>query len=472
MLNMRIFALLGLLLLLGQAAVATGMSSEPRHGTRDMTALDDSQMTDVVAQGLFVSDKIDGSNMLGGSTIWSAYSSPYTFYRMGLDAKLSMNMNMSKLQLGCGGVNDAISTGAACDIDIDYVRFMGVDSTGLLPAGYPATTGTTGGDSAFTMIRPYIEIAVKNDANPALREVVGIKIGAASINGALAVGRTYATGQNNLENGQYGDTASGGTPNAGAATPTCNTGADFGNATLACTSGINSISGFLGAELSTMIHVKANTSILGINTPLDTYGCAGRMSPTSLTSGHCTSGGTYPNNPLFMDAAGTRMSSLTLGSVPLAYDPSSFMTSFLSALGFSQIYATMYADLRLLHFVTFSNTQDFFLSFQRERIAYPSYSKQPLYQSVASGNPQYDECGFMGNAGRCASSYAYPANTGWWMNAPVAKLLNIIPANAIDMGNISLGTLIGALGPPGIYLPNPNFGLQPTRNCYGSAQFC
>ena len=49
--------------------------------------------------------------------------------------------------------------------------------------------------SDFKMLRPYIELAIINENSPSLREVVGVKIGAQSVDGFLGVGTMLGVGQ-------------------------------------------------------------------------------------------------------------------------------------------------------------------------------------------------------------------------------------------------------------------------------------
>lgn len=261
----------------------------------------------------------------------------------------------------------------------------------------------------------------------------------------------------------------------GPITNTCNNASQFGNAALACDSGINAASGFLGVEISAKLGIKGDvclTALCFIPIALDATGCVGRL--TISTSG-CGGDNSNGGAPAYLDANGSRFTSLTLGSIPLRVDGAG-VVALLNALGIDNIYATLYMDLRLLHHVTFNESPDFFISFQRERVAYPTYSKQPLTASVPAGNPEFDACGasvrYPASAipARCGSSYSLPANTGWWLNAPVVKFMNI-QAN-LNLGKVPFANLLNAFGPPGIRIDNPKFGLIAARNRYGTAHFC
>ena len=408
-----------------------------------MVSLDDDALSEVSAQGLFVTDKIEGSELAGNNQ----YSDPFTYYRMGLDGELALNLNASKLQLGCGGVNDFIDARAGCDIDLDYASFMGKNSAGNAP-GAPL--------SEFVLQRPYIELAIKNDGDPTTREIVGIKIGAQQADGAISIGRRYFTNTTNQENT--------------AVATTCNPGASTGNGVLGCHSGINSVSGFLGAEMSITMRVQASVCLgavvfgacIGAPIPLDAYGCLGR---TATTVDDC---GTAKSDALFVDVAGTRMSNLNLNAARLELEGQNIIGS-LADLLLGNAYASLEADLRLVHFLVFDETPDFFLSFQREPVAYPRYDKDTPANTL--GPADMDACaGTPFATARCNSAYSVPANTGWWLNAPSVKLLDVFSEN--NLGNLTIGQALSLLGAPGLLVANPEFELTPYQNCYGAARFC
>lgn len=423
-----------LLLALGSSLAGSAMA---------LTPMEDGDLSDVVAQGLFVSDHITGTELTGSN----AYSQPFDFYRMGLDGELAINLNASKLQLGCGGINDFISASKGCDVDLDYATFMGKNAAANGP-GDPL--------SDFKLKRPYIELAIKNPESPTLREVVGIKIGAEQADGAISIGRRYFN--NGALNQENTATAS-----------TCNTGATIGNGVLGCHSGINAVSGFLGAEMSITMRVQANVCLgglignfcLGIPIPLDAYGCAGR---TSTTVDDC---GTTINDALFVDVAGTRMTSLGLRAAQLSLEGQNIVGDLADAL-LGNAYASLNADLRLVHHLVFDQTSDFFLSFQREPVAYPRYAKDTPGNSLPPG--AFDSCNSAFATARCDSAYAVPANTGWWLNAPAVKLMDV-NGNA-NLGNLSLGDALSLLAAPGYTVSNPEFNLTPAQNCYGASHFC
>jgi hypothetical protein len=447
------FSVMALLVLLLPAGLASAT----------MMSMPENELSDISAQGLFWSDMIKGNELKG----FNDYSKDFNFYRVGLDGEMALNVNIGKAQLGCGGVNDFLNANAGCDIDIDYATLMGRSGVDL---GNPL--------SAFILKRPYIEIAVKNDGNPAQREVVGLKIGAQSADGAISAGRRYAAGQTNQENlsesNQYGILKADGSAVTSSASGYDNacSGAAIGGGALGCHSGINSVSGFLGAEMSLSMRVKLKLNII-FDIPVDAWGCIGR---TAFT-GDDASCGTTRSSSLFVDIAGTRMQSLGLKAAALATEGDG-IAALLDVVGLDTLYASLNADLRLVHKLTFENTNDFFISFQREPVAYPRYSKMsPIEEMTANGTlaTAFDSCATTNYAtARCNSAYSVPANTGWWLNAPSVKLLDVYNDNT-DLGTYGLGdvpALLSLFAAPGLLINQGEFDLTPAKNCYGSSKFC
>ncbi len=429
-----------------------------------MTAMDDNALARVTGQNgsLFLADHISPNELEGAPTDGTAN---FDFYRMGLDAKLNLNLNIAKFQLGCGGVNDLLTTSPACDLDVDYLGFMGINAAGNRPA-YNADnaddSGNWGPESAFELIRPYMELAIKNDDNPTLREVVGIKLGAQTINGALRMGRDYlnkgypnevASGAGNIINQEHGST--------------CVPGATTGAGVLGCHSGLNSISGYLpGLELSAGFRARARICdpILlcvwpfypSITANID--GCIGRINFSPCSSS---------DTPFFIDAGGTRLSSLYVAAAQLRMKADVTLGIALEGYGSLEI------DTRQIHYLLTPNSSGFFLSLQREPVSWPHYEKTPPATRLGSFDacdPQYGQV-----TGRCSSAYSSRANTGWWLSAANAKVLDLRPSDRIVLpGSFNLIGLISALGPNNspIHIDNPKLDFVAAQNCYGSARFC
>ncbi len=407
-----------------------------------LVELKEDELRGVAGQGLFVADMVEGDELANPN----AYSTPFNFYRVGMDGEMQLNLNMSKLQLGCGGVNDLLSGHAGCDIDIDYVSMMGRD--GFQP-GDP--------QSPVILDRPYMEFAIKNDDMRTMREVVGIKIGAASVDGFMATGRRYYQGVVNEENTGFGSS--------------CNPSSSTGTGVVGCHSGLNSVSGFLGTDLSLTMRVIADVCLSDLcllPIGLDAWGCTGR---TATNNDLC---GTSQSESVFVDIAGTRMQTLGLRSAELLLTGDG-LVSVMEAIGLNDVYASLNTDARSIHGLAFDNTSDFFLSFQREPIAYPRYSKQsPTQDFIDEGSfgTAFDACATNDMAtARCDSGYAVPANTGWWMNAPSARLVDVYNDNA-NLGELGVDAVIDLLGAPGYLINHPEFDLNRAQNCYGSSTFC
>lgn len=379
-----------------------------------MAPMDDVEMAAVNARGaLFVADKILGDT--GDSSTFN----DFTYYRMGLDVELAMNMNIDSMKLGCGGTNDQLFTaganGATCDLDLHYVQFMGRD--GNLPG-----TAVT---SDFVLNRPYVELAIKNDGTRSSREVVGIKIGFKSADGMMSLGRTYADGQTNVENGAVCGGGAFGAPPA--------------SRDLDCHSGVDSLSGYMRIEASGNGHIYAT---LGNEADM----CFGN---TSRTDDPCGSADT-----LYRSLWGTRMTKALLYDVPMKlYNKTG---SLLPDTG----QADIDESLRFIHQIVLNKalTKDFFISFQRERVDYPIFDQSAPYDTDG-------ESGAGGN-----SRFSKTANTGWWMNVPYAAMLDV------NAGNVCLNALdsIEALATisEGVNIKDVSLGQQPADNCYGATTFC
>lgn len=148
-----------------------------------MTSLDDAELSDVNGQALFMAAK--------------QTNGAHNFYRMGFDAKLELNANIAELKLGetSTGVDLwAKNLALGCTANASNVCVDSASATQLRP---------------FTMMRPFIQIAVKNDTNRATREVVGFRLGAENAFGPMSIGNFesfsgYLTATANIEMQEQG----------------------------------------------------------------------------------------------------------------------------------------------------------------------------------------------------------------------------------------------------------------------------
>ncbi len=144
-----------------------------------------------------------------------------SFYTLSMEANIALNANMKSLQLGCGGINGKDK----CDIDISDVSFGCIANSSGTCITLPKTDvrqpngavqETTLGDQAqsqmkdFNLTNPFFQFAIKNADNASTREVVGVRIGAAQVEGPLSFGNLatfsgYLTGFADLEMQGQGD---------------------------------------------------------------------------------------------------------------------------------------------------------------------------------------------------------------------------------------------------------------------------
>lgn len=143
-----------------------------------MSELSDAELAEVDGQALFNLSYLspsDTGNYESANNIG--------FYKLGVEAEIAANLNIKKLQLGCGGVNGA----GACDIDIDNLSLSGNSST---------SAGRVQSDAVLT--NPFFEFAIKNPNIAATREVVGFRVSAEKAEGLLTTGLENSTTPNGI----------------------------------------------------------------------------------------------------------------------------------------------------------------------------------------------------------------------------------------------------------------------------------
>ena len=140
------------------------------------TALTDDELAQVEAQSL-LNLEITAPNQASPQM----QAANIGFYKLSTQAEMELNVNIRKLQLGCGGYNGA----GACDIDIDYLSLSGLGNT----------SDERASSSAF-INNPFIEFAIKNPNAASTREVVGFRLSAEKVQGLLTTGLEN-TGQAN-----------------------------------------------------------------------------------------------------------------------------------------------------------------------------------------------------------------------------------------------------------------------------------
>lgn len=456
-----------------------------------MTELKETEMSEITGQALMQMGKTQGE---AGSDL--------TFYKAGLDAELELNMNIDKLQLGCGGIN-----GAGCDIDIDNLSLSGQ----TFPDGRPA--------SGALLTRPFFEFAIKNDSSKTLREVVGIRMSAEKATGLLTAGTENSATPNGINtlSGYMEIAATSGTAQvaqtrfgrndscAGGNCVDVNNNGDFLSVT--CPSGTNCNA----IDISEVL-----TGIADVSAPLCTSGCGYNafysrpnlssgvtlspsgsplsvgfnIAPFTLSGNRMTSAqvdavAALPNIPLHAeDANGDGFSDGTLNvrlarQVCAAYCivsvqdvPNLHLRGQISGLNAN---ISFQEDLGFIHKIPVNNP--FSLSMQKTALRWPGAAEvaetgwwmsfqDPVDLGVLNPSQQVDISPVFPQVSGLLSSY-FEANPIAVSNSDSWDVL-LSGHMYKDVGTINLGGASVDMNLQDLQLSTQNF--QP--NCWGSAKFC
>lgn len=175
---------------------AAGSTLEHTTVVSDMVQLSDSEMSDEVGQALL------GMTFTAPSaTGTGANYTDYGYYKVGLEAKMELNLNIRNLQLGCGGRNGP----GKCDIDIENLSLSG-PANGKVVSGVVADNGTPTWsverpNTSAVLTNPFFEFAIKNPNTAALREIVGFRLSAEDILGHMTAGTINDIDGNGLSTG-------------------------------------------------------------------------------------------------------------------------------------------------------------------------------------------------------------------------------------------------------------------------------
>lgn len=133
-------------------------------GAAEMQSLPDGELSKVSGQALFVGNKQTNAT--------------HSFYSMGFDAKLELNTNIRELKLG--------ETSTGVDLWAKNLA-LGCVANG---SGVCVDSSDAGASQLlpFTLMRPFVQLAIKNDNNRATREVVGFRLGAENASGPMSIG--------------------------------------------------------------------------------------------------------------------------------------------------------------------------------------------------------------------------------------------------------------------------------------------
>ncbi|MBA3979295.1 MAG: hypothetical protein C0462_01710 [Alcanivorax sp.] len=420
-----------------------------------MIELDEDELSLISGQALMQMEKLAGSGI----------SSDITFYKAGLDVMLELNMNIEKLQLGCTGNQ---INGQYCDIDIDHLSLSGPEDC---PGGRPGCSAQ--------LLRPFFQFAIKNDDQPAFREVVGLRLSAEQATGLLTAG--YQDDGMTRDESRSGINSLSGYMELASATGTGMTAQrnmSYSDTNMALQGVVEMCIGFvIGSSCiggwgpinytSTDYNIRVNPALASfVTAPTSIYGK--RMTSARLTaeadvgniSIHC------PDGP-----SATNCLVATALGLPLRQGVSGYISGVKAAVEFEQA-------LNLFHNIPVNNP--FSLSMQQQSVLWPDA--------------------------------AVPAEAGWWMAfedpveigdvsaadpivitndvlaqlvAPINAVLGAPPHPRCSITGCLFGTVINVgqinLSP---YFSNPaNYVNMPlsdlklsaqnvTPNCWGGARFC
>ena len=372
-----------------------------------MSTLSDEELSDTQGQALF-----NLSYLAPGDRGNFETASNVGFYRLGIEAEIEANLNIKKLQLGCGGVNGA----GKCDIDIDHVSLSGNSAT---------SAGRVQSDAVLT--NPFFEFAIKNPNQASTREVVGFRVSAEKILGLMTFG---------LENSNTpsGINSLSGYLNIGSATGTAltqvrnmvkaDTGKDMtGRITLADILG----SPTLNFSASTYNLALSAATANVVTDPKVVHGR--RLSSVDLT-------GNATINPI--NFAGQMTATLSVIGIPVNLDKQ--VTGSISGLTAT---VPITENLGFIHNLPISGNP-FSLSLQAQTIHWPGAAREAL--------------------------------RGWWLAfEDQIDIGNITPTNAVPITNDVLSQALGSVGctgGPGIncalYVTPINCNVfSGTNNCFG-----
>ncbi len=167
--------------LLSTLSPLVAMANGSFDNVSEMVQLSDNEMSEEVGQAL-----LSMAYTAPSASGTGANTSDFGYYKLGLEAKMELNLNIRSLQLGCGGRNGP----GACDIDIENLSLSG-PADGFTPSGVDKgmPTWSVGRPNTSALLtNPFVEFAIKNPNTAATREVVGFRLSAEDILGYLSAG--------------------------------------------------------------------------------------------------------------------------------------------------------------------------------------------------------------------------------------------------------------------------------------------
>lgn len=148
-----------------------------------LQSLSDNEMSATTGQALMSLSFVSPTDLANKEAQRVGGDTSVGFYKLGLEAQMELNVNIKKLQLGCGGVNGA----GGCDIDIDYLSLSGLGNSETSNTDSAADRAARAGSSAV-LTNPFIEFAIRNPDKASTREIVGINLSSEKAIGLITFG--------------------------------------------------------------------------------------------------------------------------------------------------------------------------------------------------------------------------------------------------------------------------------------------
>jgi len=177
------------MLLLGCA----GLNSLAYAVPNTLKSMTDSELSATTGQALMSLSYVAPTDLANKEALRDGGDKTIGFYKLGLEAEMELNVNIKKLQLGCGGVNGA----GGCDIDIDYLSLSGLGNSATSNTDSAADRAARAGSSAV-LTNPFIEFAIKNPDKASTRQIVGLNLSAEKALGLITFGLENGAGKSGI----------------------------------------------------------------------------------------------------------------------------------------------------------------------------------------------------------------------------------------------------------------------------------
>lgn len=177
------------MLLLG----SLGLHSVAYAVPNTLKSMTDSELSATTGQALMSLSYVAPTDLANKEALRDGGDKTIGFYKLGLEAEMELNVNIKKLQLGCGGVNGA----GGCDIDIDYLSLSGLGNSATSNTDSAADRAARAGSSAV-LTNPFIEFAIKNPDKASTRQIVGLNLSAEKALGLITFGLENGAGKSGI----------------------------------------------------------------------------------------------------------------------------------------------------------------------------------------------------------------------------------------------------------------------------------